>query len=116
MAYGRAQGVTDPAAKLRAMEAFIDRFYPSRTSALRPFTAQEIKAITILQMRIEDAAAKIRATGVVDEEADYAVPVFSAVPPTAHADRRAAGVSAPIARRDACGGWPGRLRLGAPAR
>ena len=66
--------MTDPQAKLRAMDAFIDRFYPGRTAALRPPTEQEIKAITILGMEIEDAAAKIRSTGVADEEEDYASP------------------------------------------
>jgi nitroimidazol reductase NimA-like FMN-containing flavoprotein (pyridoxamine 5'-phosphate oxidase superfamily) len=81
MAYGRARAVTDPQAKLRAMDAFIDRFYPGRTAVLRPATAQEIKAINILEMEIEDAAAKIRSTGVADEEADYNVPVWCAVLP-----------------------------------
>lgn len=81
MAYGQARAVTDPDAKLHAMNAFIDRFYPGRTAVLRPPTAQEIKAISILEMPIEDAAAKIRATGVSDEDADYAVPVWCAVLP-----------------------------------
>jgi len=81
MAYGQAQAVTDPTAKLRAMDAFINRFYPGRAAVLRPPTAQEIKAITILEMEIGDAAAKIRATGVSDEEEDYAVPVWCAVLP-----------------------------------
>jgi uncharacterized protein len=81
MAYGEARAVTDPRAKLQAMDAFIDRFYPGRTAVLRPPTAQEIKAIDILEMPIEDAAAKIRATGVADEEEDYAVPVWCAVLP-----------------------------------
>ena len=36
MAYGQARAVTDAQAKLRAMDAFIDRFYPGRTAALRP--------------------------------------------------------------------------------
>ena len=81
MAYGQARAVADPAAKLHAMNAFIDRFYPGRTAALRPPTAQEIKAIQILAMKIEDAAAKIRATGVSDEQEDYALPVWCAVLP-----------------------------------
>jgi nitroimidazol reductase NimA-like FMN-containing flavoprotein (pyridoxamine 5'-phosphate oxidase superfamily) len=81
MAYGQARAVTDPAAKLRAMNAFVDRFYPGRSSVLRPPTAQEIKAIHIVAMEIEDAAAKIRSTGVGDEEEDYAVPVWCAVLP-----------------------------------
>lgn len=81
MAYGRVHAVTDPTAKLRAMDAFINRFYPGRTAALRAPTAQEIKAINILEMEIEDAAAKVRATGVADEEEVYATPVWCAVLP-----------------------------------
>ena len=81
MAYGQARAVTDPEAKLQAMNAFIDRFYPGRTAALRPPTAQEIKAIQILAMEIEDAVAKVRATGVSDEQEDYALPVWCAVLP-----------------------------------
>lgn len=81
MVYGQARAVTDPKAKLQAMDAFIDRFFPGRASTLRPPTAREIKAITILEMEIEDAAAKIRSTGVSDDEADYAVPVWCAVLP-----------------------------------
>src|SRR5579864_5643522 len=81
MAYGRAHAVSDPAAKQRAMDAFVDRFYPGRAAVLRPPTAQEIKAIHILEMEIEDAAAKIRSTGVSDEEEDYAIPVWCAMLP-----------------------------------
>jgi uncharacterized protein len=81
MAYGEAHAVTDPQSKLRAMDAFIDRFYPGRAAVLRPPTEQEIKAVQILEMEIEDAAAKIRATGVSDEEEDYALPIWCAVLP-----------------------------------
>jgi uncharacterized protein len=81
MAYGKARPVTDLSGKLRAMDAFIDRSYPGRAAKLRPPTTQEIKAITILEMEIEDAVAKIRATGVADEEEDYAIPIWCAVLP-----------------------------------
>ena len=81
MAYGQARAMTDPAAKLRAANAFIDRFYPGRSSVLRPVTDLEMKSINIIEMEIEDAVAKIRCTGVSDEEEDYAVPVWCAVLP-----------------------------------
>ena len=79
MAYGQARAVTDSAATMRAANAFIDRFYPGRSSVLRPPTDLEMKAINIIEMDIEDAVAKIRSTGVSDEEEDYAVPVWCAV-------------------------------------
>jgi nitroimidazol reductase NimA-like FMN-containing flavoprotein (pyridoxamine 5'-phosphate oxidase superfamily) len=81
MAYGQARALIDPEAKRKAMDKFIDRFFPGRAAALRPPSSQEVKAITILEMEIEDAAAKIRSTGVSDEEEDYAVPVWCAVLP-----------------------------------
>lgn len=81
MAYGQGRAVTDPATKLRAANAFIDRFYPGRSSVLRPPTDLEMKAINIIEMEIEQAVAKIRSTGVSDEEEDYEVPVWCAVLP-----------------------------------
>jgi hypothetical protein len=83
MAYGEARAVTDPEAKLAAMDAFIDRFFPGRTAVLRPPNMAEIKQITILEMEIDDAVAKIRSTGVSDEEEDYSVPAWCAVLPLA---------------------------------
>jgi uncharacterized protein len=75
------RAVTDPQAKLRAMDSFIHRFYPGRTAVLPPPNEQKIKAVNILEMEIEDAAAKIRSTGAADEEADYDLPVWCAVLP-----------------------------------
>ncbi len=48
---------------------------------LRPPTELEMKAISIIEMEIEEAVAKIRSTGVSDEEEDYEVPVWCAVVP-----------------------------------
>ena len=81
MAFGRAAPIAGTAAKLRAMDAFIDRFFPGRAAALRPPSAQEIKATMLVGMRIEDASAKIRDVGVHDDEADYAVPVWTELLP-----------------------------------
>jgi nitroimidazol reductase NimA-like FMN-containing flavoprotein (pyridoxamine 5'-phosphate oxidase superfamily) len=81
MAFGRARPIEDQAAKLRAMDAFIDRFFPGRSATLRAPTQQEIKATTLVEMEIETAAAKIRALPVHDEEADYAVPAWTALIP-----------------------------------
>ena len=40
MAFGRAAPIDGTAAKLRAMDRFIDRFFPGRAGALRPPTAE----------------------------------------------------------------------------
>jgi len=77
MAFGTARLVDDPAAKERALTMMVDRFFPDRTAQLRPSTAQEIKATTVVTMPIDKASAKIRAKGVADDEADYAFPVWA---------------------------------------
>ncbi len=80
MAYGHAH-LIEGEAKLRAMDSFVDRFFHGRSRVLRPPTAQEIKATTVLGMEIEEASGKIRALDVHDEEEDYAVPAWTALIP-----------------------------------
>lgn len=81
MCFGTARLVVEAAEKGRAFDALIDRFYPGRSAEIRPATAQELKATSIVAMPIEEAAAKIRAKGVVDDEEDYGLPVWAGVIP-----------------------------------
>jgi uncharacterized protein len=78
MCFGIARSVDDPAAKARALDAMIDRFYPGRAAELRPTTAQEAKATMVIVMEIEEASAKIRDKGVGDEGADASLPIYAA--------------------------------------
>ena len=77
MAFGQARLVEDPQEKERALVMMVDRLYPQRTAGLRPATAQEIKATSVITMDIEQASAKVRARGVVDEDEDYGLPVYA---------------------------------------
>ena len=81
MAYGHAHMIEGREEKLRAMDAFIDRFFPGRSKVLRIPTDQEIKATTLLGMEMEEASGKIRDLDVHDEEEDYAVPAWTALIP-----------------------------------
>ncbi|MCW2235613.1 pyridoxamine 5'-phosphate oxidase family protein [Azospirillum canadense] len=78
MCFGTAHIIEDPEAKVRALDAMIDRFYPGRNAELRPSTAQEIKATMVVGMEIAEASAKVRNKGVGDEEEDYALPIYAA--------------------------------------
>jgi len=78
MCFGVAHVIDDPAEKSAALNRMIDRFYPERSAALRPSTELELKATTVIGMTIEQASAKIRAKGVGDDEADYALPIYAA--------------------------------------
>jgi nitroimidazol reductase NimA-like FMN-containing flavoprotein (pyridoxamine 5'-phosphate oxidase superfamily) len=80
MALGRAQLVPDDA-KADALEDFVERLFPGRWDELRPPTAQELKATTVLWMDLDEVSAKVRAGPPVDDEEDYALPVWAGVLP-----------------------------------
>ena len=81
MAYGTARMVEGEDAKLRAMDAFMDRFFPGRSKMVRPASRQEIKATSFVWMDIEQASGKIRDVPPHDDEDDYAVPAWTAMFP-----------------------------------
>ena len=61
------------------MELFVERLYPGRWRELRPVNKQELKAITLIGLEIEEASAKIRTGPPIDEEEDYALPIWAGV-------------------------------------
>lgn len=94
MALGTAELVTDREAKHAALVAFSERLAPGRWQQLRPPTAQELKATTVLHMPLSEASAKVRSGPPADDEADYALPVWAGVLPL----RLVAGTPMPDAR------------------
>jgi len=79
MCFGTARMIDDPEAKEKALAEVVDRFYPGRSASLRPIHRQEIKAVTVIGMRIDEASAKVRAKNVADDEEDYALPIWAGV-------------------------------------
>lgn len=77
MAFGTARLVEDADEKRRALVMMVDRLFPGRTAGLRPSTAKEIKATSVIAMEIERASAKIRNKGVADDEEDYDLPIYA---------------------------------------
>ena len=73
--------MTEPEEKLAKMEKFVERLYPGRWKELRPVNKQELKAMTVLGMHIEEAVAKVRTGPPIDEEEDYALPIWGGVVP-----------------------------------
>lgn len=82
MLFGMAELVPD-AEKEAKLNAFINGFWPGRAATLRPNSAQELKATTLLSLKIAEGSAKIRTGGPKDDEADYAWPVWAGVLPVA---------------------------------
>ena len=81
MLFGEAEVVTDAAAKERHLEAFMERLFPGRWAELRPMTAKEVKATSVLSMPIAEGAVKVRSGGPKDDEADYGHPVWAGLLP-----------------------------------
>jgi nitroimidazol reductase NimA-like FMN-containing flavoprotein (pyridoxamine 5'-phosphate oxidase superfamily) len=80
---GRAVAVEEPGEKLRALEAFGERILPGRWAEVRPPTAQELKATSILRLPLDEASAKLRNGPPKDEDEDYELPVWAGVIPLA---------------------------------
>lgn len=83
MLFGTAEEVTDRAEVEARLKVFIDGIVPGRWDSLRPATEQEMKATKLLRLRIDEASAKVRTGGPVDDEEDYALPIWAGVVPMA---------------------------------
>lgn len=81
MAFGHAEVIEDQEQMLKALEAFIERVTPGRWRELRPPTKIELNATTVVGMTIEEASAKVRTGGPIDEEEDYALDIWAGVLP-----------------------------------
>ncbi len=82
MCFGQAH-LIESDEKVSALHAMIERFYPGRDAGLRPFSALDIKATKVIGMEIEEASAKIRAAGNLDEPEDMDNPSWAGVIPVA---------------------------------
>jgi nitroimidazol reductase NimA-like FMN-containing flavoprotein (pyridoxamine 5'-phosphate oxidase superfamily) len=78
---GCAVEVEDTDEKLGALEAFSDRILPGRWADVRPPTATELKATSILRLPLDEASAKLRVGPPKDDEEDYEWPVWAGVIP-----------------------------------
>ena len=81
MVFGTAHKLTDEAEIVEALRDFTERLYPGRWDALRPIQAQEIKATTVLAMDLTEAVAKVRTGMPIDDDEDYALPIWAGVLP-----------------------------------
>jgi len=83
MLLGRASMIRDPAEKEARLKAFVDGMFPGRWDMLRPATAQELKATSVLSLPIREASAKMRTGPPKDDEEDYALDIWAGVLPLA---------------------------------
>lgn len=78
---GRACPVTDEEEKRAALHAFTNHIAAGRWEETRPPTVQELKATSVLRLPLSEVSAKVRTGPPLDDEEDYALPVWAGVAP-----------------------------------
>ena len=78
---GKSRLVTDEQEKRTALHAFTNHVVPQRWEETRQPTPQELKATSVLALPIEEASAKVRTGGPIDDEEDYSLHVWAGVVP-----------------------------------
>ena len=78
---GKAELVTDDDEKNKALEALTEHIVPGRWAEVRWPNELELKATTVLRLPIDEASAKIRTGGPIDDEEDYSMDVWAGVLP-----------------------------------
>ena len=83
MLVGQASSVEDLDEKRAALRAIVEHIVPGRWQEVRPPRDNELKATSVLAIPIEEASAKVRSGGPLDDDEDYALPAWAGVIPLA---------------------------------
>jgi nitroimidazol reductase NimA-like FMN-containing flavoprotein (pyridoxamine 5'-phosphate oxidase superfamily) len=92
--FGRARVVDEFDEKFAALKSITEHIVPGRWPDVRPPSPQEMKGTLVLALALDEASAKIRTGPPIDDEEDYALPVWAGelplrvVPQTPVADAR----------------------------
>jgi hypothetical protein len=99
---GKARLVTDIDEKREALRCFTNHVIADRWEQTKQPTEQELKATSVLLLPLEEVSAKIRTGPPIDDEEDYALPVWGGVVPLIQSfgepvpdDRALPGIAAP---------------------
>ena len=79
--FGRATLIEDREEKNAALFALSEHIIRGRWNDVREPTEQELRATTVLSLPLEEASAKIRTGPPLDDEEDYALPIWAGVVP-----------------------------------
>jgi nitroimidazol reductase NimA-like FMN-containing flavoprotein (pyridoxamine 5'-phosphate oxidase superfamily) len=81
VALGKATRVDAPREKLEALHAFTEKILPGRWNDARQPSEQELKATSVLRLPLTEVSAKVRTGPAIDDDPDYALPVWAGVIP-----------------------------------
>jgi uncharacterized protein len=78
---GKARHVTDINEKREALKCFTNHVIAGRWEHAKQPTDQELKATSVLSLPLEEVSAKVRTGPPLDDEEDYALPIWGGVVP-----------------------------------
>jgi nitroimidazol reductase NimA-like FMN-containing flavoprotein (pyridoxamine 5'-phosphate oxidase superfamily) len=78
--FGKAREVVEDE-KLRALDSLVEHVVRGRSAEVRAPNEKELRQTLVLALPIDEASAKIRTGGPVDDDEDYALPVWAGVLP-----------------------------------
>lgn len=81
--FGRGHAVEEEHEKRLALEAITEHLIPGRWQEARLPSPKELNATRVVLIPIDEASAKIRMGPAVDEQEDYALPVWAGILPLA---------------------------------
>jgi nitroimidazol reductase NimA-like FMN-containing flavoprotein (pyridoxamine 5'-phosphate oxidase superfamily) len=99
--YGTATKVEDPAEKVTALSAIVEHVLAGRGDGCRAPNEKELKGTLVLRLPLDEASAKVRTGGPIDDDEDLGLPVWAGVVPL----RVVAGE--PVADAGVDAAWPG---------
>lgn len=83
MIFGKATLVEDAQEKVRLLDLMMEKITPDRMDGIRGPNPQELKATSVLGFDLKEVSAKVRSGPPVDDDEDYALPVWAGVIPVA---------------------------------
>ena len=79
--FGTGRLIEEEQEKMAALEAVTEHLVPGRWKEARLPNRKEMNATSVVSIRINEASAKVRVGGPVDDEEDYNLPVWAGVLP-----------------------------------
>lgn len=81
VAFGTAARIEDEEAKTHALRVISEHLLEGRWQDVRGPNGKELKATAVIEFSIEEASAKVRTGPPLDDEEDYALPVWAGILP-----------------------------------
>ena len=81
MALGRTRAVRDLEEKETALRALVEHIIPGRSDEVRGADRRELAATAVLALPLAEVSAKVRTGPPIDDEPDYALPIWAGVLP-----------------------------------